>query len=298
MPRSGPDRLMHRPGQGEALAVWGAWAATTVAVVVTYARVDPAQLYNVSEDGISGGLSRALVHVNYPIALVAIALVLVAMGALPPGAWWAAGPAIAACATMPLFVDQSDLDARWVNVVPATGVAVGVGLTAAAARRAGTSFQPRLPGDPVRLVVACVVLVLSLPWLSALVGFHLPGDVFMGEEVFRQQDGTLEAAVHLGAHHGLYGALLLITALTVSRVLPAGRLLRGWLLACTAGLAGYGAINFAQDLWLEQVVKRGWVDRRIPSALLPGLDAITLVTLGLAGVAWWLLSRERAILRS
>ena len=139
--------------------------------------------------------------------------------------------------------------------------------------------------------------MLSLPWLSALVGFSFPGDVFMGEELFRTSDGTLEAAVHLGAHHGLYGSLLLVTALAVSRVRPAGRRLRGWLLACTAALAGYGAINFAQDLWLEQVVKRGWVDWKIPSALLPDVDLMTLVTLALAGVAWWLLSRERAILR-
>ena len=290
--------MKRRPGQGEALALWGLWGVTTIAVVVTYARIDPAELYNVSRDGIDGGLSRALVHVNYPIALVAIALVLAAMGALPRGAWWAAGPAIAACATMPLFVDQSDLDARWVNVVPAAGVAVALGLTAAAARRAGISFQARLPGDPVRLVVACVVLVLSLPWLSALLGFHLPGDVFMGDELFRQKDGTLEAAVHLGAHHGLYGSLLLLTALAVSRVLPAGRRLRGGLLACTAGLAGYGTINFAQDFWVEQLWKRGWVDWKMPSALLPGFNPITLVTVALAAVAWWLLARERAILRS
>ena len=290
--------MKRRPGQGEALALWGLWGVTTIAVVVTYARIDPAELYNVSRDGIDGGLSRALVHVNYPIALVAIALVLAAMGALPRGAWWAAGPAIAACATMPLFVDQSDLDARWVNVVPAAGVAVALGLTAAAARRAGISFQARLPGDPVRLVVACVVLVFSLPWLSALLGFHLPGDVFMGDELFRQKDGTLEAAVHLGAHHGLYGSLLLLTALAVSRVLPAGRRLRGGLLACTAGLAGYGTINFAQDFWVEQLWKRGWVDWKMPSALLPGFNPITLVTVALAAVAWWLLARERAILRS
>jgi hypothetical protein len=164
--------------------------------------------------------------------------------------------------------------------------------------RAGISFQPRLPGDPVRLVIAVVVLLASLPWLSALLGFHLPGDVFMGEELFRIEDGSLEAAVHLGAHHGLYGALLLLTALAVSRVRPPGRRLRGWLLAATAGLAGYGAINFVQDLWLEQVWKRGWVDWRIPSALLPGLNAVTVVWLGLAAVAWWLVSRERAILRA
>jgi len=278
--------------------MWGLWAATTVAVVVTYSRIRPEETYNVARDGLAGGFSRALVHVDYPIGLAAIALVLVAMAALPRTAWWLGGPAIAACATIPFVVDQDHLDARWVNAVPAAGVAAALGLTVAATRRAGTRFQPRRPGDPVRVVIACFVVLVSLPWLSALVGFHLPGDVFMGEELVRGPDGRLEAAVHLGAHHGLYGALLLVTALALSRVWPSGRQLRGWLPACTAALAGYGAMNFVQDFWLEQLVKRGWLDWRIPSALLPGLNLVTLAWLSLAGVTWWLLSRERAILRA
>jgi hypothetical protein len=119
----------------------------------------------------------------------------------------------------------------------------------------------------------------------------------MGEEPFPQADGTVEAAVHLGEHHGFHGALLLLTALLLSRARFPGRRLAAWQLACCAALAGYGAINFAQDLWHEQLVKRGWVEWKIPSALLPGLRPITLVTVALAGLAWWLLSRERAILR-
>jgi hypothetical protein len=285
---------MRRGGQGEALAVWAVWLLTLLAVVVTYSRIDAAELYNVEGNGLGLGLSRAVVHTNWPFALVAIVLVLVAMRDLPRRAWWIAGPAIVLCATMPLFVSQSHLNARWQNLVPGIGVALALGLAVAAIRCAGTSFQPRLPGDPVRIVLAAIVLVLSLPWIAAELGFHLPGDVFMGQELFRTADGHLEAAVHLGEHHGWHGSLLLLSALVLSRMQAAGRL-RIWLLIGTAALAGYGAVNATQDFWQEQLVKRGTVDWAIPSALYPGLKPVTLVTVLLAGVAAWLLQREHAI---
>jgi hypothetical protein len=43
------------------VATWAQWAALLVAIVVTYARLDPAELYHDSRDGLGGGLSRALV---------------------------------------------------------------------------------------------------------------------------------------------------------------------------------------------------------------------------------------------
>ena len=100
------------------------------------------------------------------------------------------------------------------------------------------------------------MLVLSLPWIAAELGFHLPGDLFMGQELFPTADGHLEAAVHLGEHHGWHGSLLLLSALVLSRVQSGGRL-RIWLLVGTAALAAYGAVNAAQDFWQEQLVKRG-----------------------------------------
>ena len=105
------------PGQGEALAAWAIWGTTTLALLVTYSRIDPVDTYNVSHDGLAGGLSRAVTLVNFPIALVVIALALLAAAVLPPAAWWAAAPAIALCATIPWFVDQDDLHARWVNAI-------------------------------------------------------------------------------------------------------------------------------------------------------------------------------------
>jgi hypothetical protein len=281
------------PAQGEALVTWAVWGVIALELLVTYSWVDPTETYNVSRDGLGGGLSRALTLVNFPIALVAIALALLAVAALPRAAWWAAAPAIALCATIPWFVDQDDLDARWVNAIPAVGVLVALGLTVAAVRRAGSSFAPRRPWDGARIGVAVVVVLLSLPWITAELGFHFPGGFFMGEELAREKDGTLIAAVHLGHHHGMDGALLALTALLLSRVRVEGRPLRIAVNSYLGMMLAYGGVNFVQDLWHEQIVKRGWTDAGIPSALLPGFRPIWLVVLALAALATLALLREK-----
>jgi hypothetical protein len=265
----------------------------TAVVLVTYSRVDPAETYHVSHEGIAGGSSRAVTLVNFPIALVAIALALIAVAALSSRAWWAAGPAIALCATIPWFVDQDDLDARWVNAIPAFGVALALGLTVAATRRAGAAFAPPQPWDGWRLAIAALVLLVSLPWIAAELGFHFPGDVFMGEEPGPDVDENTIAAVHLGHHHGTDGSLLVLTALLLSRVPLRAGPLRTVTLAYLGTMFAYGAVNFAQDAWNEQVVKRGWTDEGIPSALLPSVKPIWAVVLGLAVVATLVLLREQ-----
>jgi hypothetical protein len=264
----------------------------TAAVVATYSRVAPEETYHVSHEGFAGGLSRGLTLVNFPIALVAIALMLVAVAALPRAAWWLAAPAIALCATIPWFVDQDDLDARWVNGIPALGVLVALGLTVAATSRAGAAFARRRPHDGWRIALAVVVAVVSLPWIAAELGFHFPGDVFMGEEPGREKDGTFIAAVHLGHHHGTDGALLVLTALLLSRVrIPESRL-RIAFVGYVGLMLAYGGVNFAQDAWNEQIVKRGWTDEGIPSALLPGVRPIWAVVIALAIIAAWAVFRE------
>ena len=283
---------MPRPGQGEALAAWALFGAVTLAVLVTYSRLDTAELYNVSHEGLTGGFGRAVVLLNFPVALVAIALALLAMAALPRGAWLVAGPAIALAAAVVVTVDQNDLDARWVNVLPALGVVLALSLTVAAARVAGTSFAPWRAGDRARVVVATVILVLSLPWLAAELGLHLPGDVFLGEEPYPENDGRVIAAVHLGHHHGGDGALLVLTALLLSRVRIAPGVLRAILTSYLGTMLAYGAVNFAQDLWREQVIKRGWTEVDIPSALVPGARPIWLVIVVLAALATLILLRE------
>ena len=217
-------RLIGAP-QGEPLAVWAMWAVVLATILVTYWRLEPDtadatdDLYHVSGNGFVGGLSRVLVELNFPVALVAILAVLVALDALPPAAWALAGPAIALCTVVawPGVVDQDDLDARLVNAIPAVGVGLALGLTVAAGRRAGWNAAARLPLDLVRLGIAVVVLVLSIPWIAADLGFFLPDGVFIMRRVAPDTDGLPIAAVHLGHHHGFDGALVALSALLLSR---------------------------------------------------------------------------------
>ena len=286
---------MRRPGgQGEAGAAWAVWVLLLVVVAVTYWRLPVAELYRVSHGGAAGGLGRALVLANYPISLMAIALVLIAVDVLPRAAWWAAGPSIVLCAATAFTVDPNDLDARPVNALPALGVVIAAVLTVAAVRRAGTSFVARIPGDPARIAVAVVVVVLSLPWIAADLGTYLPGHVFFTSTMVTEGKETLPA-VHRGHHHGVDGALLLLTALLLSRARPAGRRLRVALTAYLGLMFAYGGVNASEDVWHEQVVKRGWAHVRIPAAQLPSLSAVWLVIIALAAVAYGVFTYEQRL---
>jgi hypothetical protein len=283
------------PGMGEVLVVWAVIAALLAAIFVTYWRLPAADLYNTSVEGLRGGAGRVLVQTNFPsVSLVAIALVLVAVSALPASAWWLAAPAIGLClvTAWPGQVKQSDLDARAVNVIPALGVAVALALTVWATRRSGAGFAPRLPGDRARIVLTVLVIVVSIPWITAELGFFIGNDVFLTSRVITEGDETL-AAVHLGHHHGLDGAVLMLFALLLSRIRLPDRRLGNVLLGYVSLMFAYGFMNFANDAWHEQLVKRGWLEWMIPSALVPRLHWVWLVILGLAVVVYALLRLER-----
>ena len=269
---------------GEILAVGALWLAVLAAAVATYARIDPADLYHVSGTGLAGGLSRALVLLNFPIALVAIAAALLALARLPRRAWWVGGPALALCAVTawPGVVDQDDLDARPVNALPAIGVALALGLALAALRDSAVAVAPRRALDPARIAVGLATLVVSIPWLAAELGFFLPDGLFLMRKPGLEADGTTLPAVHLGHHHGLDGALILVSALLLSRSARGVGAVAGVARAYLGLALAYGAVNATQDAWNEQLVKRGTVDWKIPSALLPRLTPIWLVVLGLA----------------
>ncbi len=217
---------------------------------------------------------------NYPLALVAIALAAVAGG--PRRLVWAA---IALCAltAVPGVVDQGDLDARWVNGPPVLGVLLALGLTVAAVRRRGVALVDRVRGDRLRLVLAALLVLLAAPWFAAEVGFYFPGDLYLGEEVPLVRDEGL-AAVHLGFHHGNGGVLLALAALLLSRV-PAGRALRGYL----ALMLAYGLANAVQDGWNEQLWKRGTIDLRLPDVIRPELTWgwLVIVVAAAATYRWW-----------
>jgi len=271
-------------GQGEAVATWALWSALLVAMLVTYSRLDPTELYHVSRDGLTGGWSRTLVALNFPFALIAIALVLVAIDVLPKRAWWIGAPAIVLCAvtTVPGVVDDHDLDARWINVVPAIGVGLAAGLSIVAVQRTNTSIAGRLPLDRIRWILTIVALVLSVPWILAELGVYGPAWVFIMERPITGSDGAVNPAVHLGHHHGFDGALFVVTAALLSRIRLHSRRLRTGTTMYLSMVFAYGAVNFFQDAWNEQLAKRGWVDQKIPSALNPALEPIWLVILAIA----------------
>ena len=261
------------PGLAEALAVLSLFAVVGAVKFVTYSRIPPHELYHVSHGGITGGASRLLVYLNYPTALMAIALLMLVVDRLRSR--WPALLAAALCLliVVPGVVDQHDLDAKWINVLPALGVALTVALVVLSARRDGVGGSGSPTADPARIMVAALLLLLALPWIFAEAGFYigdvpLLGDVFRSKQVYQGH-----ASVHLGEHHGLEGLLLILTALLLSRELPrmrSTRLCTG-LAAYLSLMIAYGLGNIANDAWLEQVVKRGWTDWAIPGVIRPSL---------------------------
>ena len=264
----------------EPLVVWGALVFVAACVIETYARLPVGELYHVSRSGATGGFSRALVLVDFPIALVAIGLALIAFDAL--GGRLAAGLALgsvllSATVAWPGIVDQADLDARAVNALPALGVALALALTFWATRSATPAFAERLPLDRARIVVAVCLVIAGLPWLFAEAGFsisQIPGlsSVFLGDQIRASGGGETLRVVHLGHHHGADGLYLALTALLLSRVLSRLDRVRALVSAYLALMLAYGLANFTQDFWTEQIVKRGWTDHTIPSLLHPSLS--------------------------
>lgn len=265
--------------------MWALLAADVLAVLATYSLVDPGELYNVSRDGAAGGASRALVQLNFPVALIGLPLTLLALAALPRRAWLVGAPALACCAfvAVPGVVDESDLDARPVNLVAATGVALALALTVAAGRRAGTRPAPDDGADRWRLAAGTLAVLLSAPWLTAELGFHLPGAIFLTDELYAEAGRAPTAAVHLGHHHGFAGTLFVVSALLLSRTAPDGSRIRRAYAALVSLALVYGATNLVQDFWHEQIVKREWTAWDIPSVLVP--EPSVMWALVLAGTA-------------
>jgi hypothetical protein len=261
--------------QGEGLAVWGLHLANLLAVLVVYSVLDPSETYSVSHSGLAGGLSRALVLLNFPMALAGIVLILLALDALPRRAWLVGGPALALCAVVfwPGVVDPGDLDARLVNVPAAVGVALAFGLTLAAGRRAGWTFAPPRTGDRARIIAAIVLVLVSIPWITAALGFHFPqGLLFLTSEPYAEPGEPARAAVHLGQHHSTGGFLLALSALLLSRPRLVQDRLRAVFAALVCLMLAYGVANVVNDLWHEQIVKRGWVSWDVPEATQPELN--------------------------
>lgn len=257
-----------------------------IAVVATYSRFPTTELYNVHHsDTVAAGFGRELVALNFPFALVGIALVGLAWPRLRGRLLRILGVlAIVLCAVVYFAVDQNDLDAKPLNAVPAIGLALAVALVFAV----GIAPGPRIVrGDRVRIAFAAVLVFFCAPLIAAELGFFLNGVPFLGwfYETGRltMQPGVpgLHHAVHHGQHHGWEATMLSLTALAFSR-LPRPRILDGYL----ALMLAYGVGNLVNDDWLEQVVKRGWTNHEVPSLLTPAANWGWLVVLVGAFVVW------------
>ncbi len=284
-------------------AVWALFAVVAVEILVTYSRLPARELYHVSGSGLTGGASRALVFLNFPLALVAIPILAFLSQRLASRSAKVVaviGIVLSAAIFWPGIVKQSDLDARPVNAVAALGVLVAVSLTVVTARSLTRPVRPvRQPGDRLRVVVAAAALALAVPWIGADLGLSFDGVPVLGTLYqtgeLRAQPGVtaLHPAVHHGHHHGMDGVLLVLSALLLSRLLssaPRGWL-RGLLGAYLALMLCYGAGNVANDFWLEQVVKRGWTEWQIPDVTTPKASVawgvIVLSAAALWGISVW-----------
>jgi hypothetical protein len=290
-------------GLGEAFVVWALVGLVALAVCVTYARLPAAELYHTSVEGLAGGLGRAVVVLNFPIALIAVGVLgLVAdrADALATDVAGATSAVLCAVVAAPGVVEQSDLDAKWVNAVPASGVALALALTVLTAMRYGVGENGRVPGDAVRLVLLVVLAIVAAPWIAAELGFYLddvPGLGFvMAGDVVPEEGAPALRAVHLGQHHGLDGAVVAASGLLLSRQL--GRMRRRRLRIAAGAYVSlmlvYGFANVLQDFWLEQLVKRGTVDVSIPTLIQPAASPAWLAILAAAAGVYALLRRADA----
>jgi hypothetical protein len=292
----------------QALA-WAPFLMTLFAIVITYSRLPVTDFYHVGVDGLAGGLGRALVHLNFPVSIAAIALIGIAVLRMRHSGLVAtprakkrltniaaAGALLCLVTGVPGVVDNGDLDARPINAIPALGVLIALGLTFASFRAPGR-YQP-MPWtvrDRVGVGIVAVLFLFALPWMMADWGFYVGGIPLLDKIYMSRQipaDGALRA-VHLGHHHSLDGYYFLIASLALGRIVRRdltsrlASILRGYL-----GLMfSYGLLNMAEDFWLEQVVRRGWTDQELPDFLLPALSVGWALIIAGAIIAWALLFR-------
>jgi hypothetical protein len=257
--------------------VWALCALATIAVFETYWRIPPSELWKVHNSGFVGGIGRTLVFIGFSPAVAALGVLPILADRLEDRrADLLALVAAAFCATVALVQTPSHLDPKWSNVLPVIGVALAVVLTVWTARRGRPErVRTTRAGDRGRLALWLVVLFWSTPYIAAELGFNLDGVPFFGwffqtgKIAPEPGSGDLHATVHYGHHHGLDGFLLATTALLLSRLLGGMRRLRALTAAILSLMLVYALTNLVNDLWTEQVVKRGWTSWEVPDVLQP-----------------------------
>jgi hypothetical protein len=282
MTRDGGGPQLH-----EVVASWLLLAVVAAMVWVTYARLPASDFYNVSGTGFGAGAARVLVLVGWPVSIAAIALTAVAadrlLGTVAPrrAVLVAAVASVILCATIawPGVITQANLDAKASNGIAAAGVALSVGLTLWVIRAAGMGRPAgRLPGDAASIAFVVLLAAAAVPWILANAGIYagdVPGlgRIYMSTQILPEPGHPHLRAVHLGNHEGLDGCLLAAISLALRRALPRMRptRLRPVVGGYLAVMLAYGVMVAANDGWHEQVVKRGWTGRMLPSVITPGV---------------------------
>ena len=142
------------PGLAEALALWATLAVLCVLAWITYARLPARDFYNVSGTGVRAGASRVLVLLGWPISIIAIALLAIAVDRLLADDTLGRGArrlvvvlrvgSLGLCLTIvwPGVVNQDNLDAKPSNALAAIGVALALALTLWGLARRGVGRSP------------------------------------------------------------------------------------------------------------------------------------------------------------
>jgi hypothetical protein len=299
------DASRQNRGLRDVYVIWLLVGLASVAVFETYWRFPASELWKVTGTGLSGGASRAFVFLSFSPALISIAVLAVVVDRLDDRLATVLGVlALVLCATVaiPGVQTPNDLDAKWSNLPAVLGVVVAVALSIWAARR-GRLEWPRTSrdGDRARAIASAVFLFAAAPYVAAELGFFLDGVPVLGW-IFQtgrlrpeRGSGFVHAAVHHGHHHGLDGFLLAVSALLLSRL--TGTIRRPWLRRATAAYLSlmlvYALTNMANDLWIEQIVKRGWTGWQIPDVLQPKASWAWAAMLLCAAVFYVLFFRPR-----
>jgi hypothetical protein len=287
--------------------VWLLFLLTAIAVFETYWRLPASELWKVHNTGFIGGAGRTYVFLSFSGALAAIGILPIVVDRLEDRRADLAGlVALVLCATvaLPGVQTESHLDPKWSNLPAVLGVALTLLLTVWASRSGRREF-PRTSarGDAARLLVGGLSFFFAAPYIAAELGFFLDGVPVLGSifltGAIRPEPGAgySHAAVHHGHHHGMDGFLLTATALLLSRLVGSIRrpVLRTLTAVYLALLLVYGLTNQVQDLWTEQIVKRGWTGWEIPNVLHPSLSAAwaAMIACGLVIYALFLSPRQR-----
>jgi hypothetical protein len=299
-------------GLREIWVVWALFFLAALAVFATYWRLPPSELWKVHNSGFIGGAGRALVFLSFSAALAAIGVLAIVVDRLDERRADLVGlAALVLCATVayPGVQTESHLDPKWANVPAVVGVALAFLLTVWASRAGRREFsRAGARGDLARLAVGGLSFFFAAPYIAAELGFFLDGVPLLGwifqTGAIRPEPGAgySNAAVHHGHHHGMDGFLLTATALLLSRLV--GGIRRPILRALTAIYLSlmlvYGLTNQVQDLWTEQIVKRGWTNWEIPDVLHPSASAAWAAMVGCALLiyAFFLRPRQRPFARS